>query len=163
MGADVVKAVEGEVLVVAATHGGPETFDGRSLVAEFGRLVRRDLSAVEFALGWGVDEEQLRWLSCTREGGVGPVAGEVVGMAHDAGPLHGAALDRVRRQGVGVLEVLGHVDGVETALRAGVGAHEDVLLGRVDGDHGAARAVVDTTPMVVATREVCPMKCVWSW
>ena len=113
----------------------------------------RDLGAVELALGWGVDEEQLGWLACAGEGGVGPVAGEVVGVSHDAGPLDGAALDGVRGQGVGVLEVLGHVGGVEGALRAGVGAHEDVLLGRVDGDHGAARAVVDGAQTVVATRD----------
>ena len=52
-----------------------------------------------------------------------------------------------------MLEVFGHVGGVEAALGAGVGAHEDLLLVRVDGDNGAAGAVVDTTPMVVATRD----------
>ena len=74
-------------------------------------------------------------------------------MSDDAGPLDGAALDGVRGQGVGVLEVLGHVGGVEGALRAGVGAHEDVLLGRVDGDDGAAGAVVDGAQTVVAARD----------
>ena len=152
-GRDVVDAVESEVLVVAAAHGGVEAFDGSSLVAKFGGLVGRDVGAVELAFGWGVDEEQLGGLSGAGEGGVGPVAGEVVGVPHDAGPLHGAALDGVRGQGVGVLEVFGHVGGVEGALGAGVGAHEDVLLGRVDGDDGAAGAVVDAAQAVVATRD----------
>ena len=49
--------------------------------------------------------------------------------------------------------MLGHVGGIEAALGAGVGAHEHVLLGRVDGDHGAARAVVDRALAVVATRD----------
>ena len=59
----------------------------------------------------------------------------------------------MRGQRVGVLEVLGHIGGVEAALGASVGAHEHVLLGRVDGDHGAAHAVVDRAPPVVATRD----------
>ena len=80
---------------------------------EFGGLVGGDLGAVELAFGWGVDEEQLGGFSRARERGVGPVAGEVVGVPDDAGPLHGAALDGVRGQRVGVLEVLGHVGGVE--------------------------------------------------
>ena len=49
--------------------------------------------------------------------------------------------------------MLGHVGGVEAALGAGVGAHEDVLLGRVDGDDRAAHAVVDRALAVVATRD----------
>jgi hypothetical protein len=38
--------------------------------------------------------------------------------------------------------MLGHIPGIEPALGAGVGAHKTVLLGRVDGDHRAAHAVV---------------------
>ena len=56
-----VDAVESEVLVVAAAHGGVAAFNGSSLVATFGGLVGRDVGAVELALGWGVDEEQLGW------------------------------------------------------------------------------------------------------
>ena len=148
-----VDAVEGEVLVVAATHGGLEALDRGSLVAQSAGLAGGDLGAVELALGRGVDEEQLGGFSRAREGGVGPVAGEVLGVTDDARPLHGAALDGVRGQRVGVLEMLGHIGGVEAALGAGVGAHEHVLLGRVDGDHRAAHAVVDRPLAVVATRD----------
>ena len=49
--------------------------------------------------------------------------------------------------------MLGHVGGIEPALGAGVGAHEHVLLGRVDGDHRAACAVVDRALAIVATRD----------
>ena len=52
---------------------------------------------------------------------------------------------------VGVLEVLGDVAGLEHALSAGVGAHDHLLLGLLDGDHGAAHAVVDGPQVVVAT------------
>ena len=56
-------------------------------------------------------------------------------------------------QGVGVLEVLGRRRRRRGAAGAGVGAHEDVLLGRVDGDDRAAHAVVDRAQPVVATRD----------
>src|SRR6266516_2881110 len=46
--------------------------------------------------------------------------------------------------------MLGHIRSIEPALGAAVGAHEDVLLGRVDGDHRAAHAVVDTALAIVA-------------
>ena len=49
--------------------------------------------------------------------------------------------------------MLGHIRSVEAALGAGVGAHDEVLLGRVDGDHRAARAVVDRPLAIVATRD----------
>ena len=114
-----VEAVQREVLVVAATHGGLEALDGRSLVAQSAGLAGGDLSAVELALGLGVDEEQLSWFSRARERGVGPVAGEVLGAPDHARPLDGGALDGVRGQHVGVLEVLGHV----RRHRGGVGRH----------------------------------------
>ena len=148
-----VDAVQREVLVVAATHGRLEALDGRSLVAQFAGLAGGDLGAVELALGRGVDDEQLGWFARARERGVGPVAGEVLGAADHARPLDRASLDGVRGQRVGVLEVLGHVRSIEAALGAGVGAHDNVLLGRVDGDHRAAHAVVDRPLAVVATRD----------
>jgi hypothetical protein len=49
--------------------------------------------------------------------------------------------------------MLGHVRSVEPALGAAVGTHEHLLLGRVDGDHGAAGAVVDRPLAIVATRD----------
>jgi hypothetical protein len=101
----------------------------------------------------GVEEEQLGWFSRARERGVGPVAGEVLGASDDARPLHGGALDGVRGQHVGVLEMLGHVRSIEPPSGAPVGAHEHVLLGRVDGDHRAAHAVVDRALAIVATRD----------
>ena len=66
---------------------------------------------------------------------------------------HGSSLDGVRGQRVGVLQMLGHIRSVEAALGAGVGAHEHVLLGGVDGDHRAAHAVVDRPLAIVATRD----------
>jgi hypothetical protein len=54
---------------------------------------------------------------------------------------------------VGVLQMLGHIGGIEAALGAGVGAHEHVLLGRVDGDHRGAHAVLDRPLAVVASRD----------
>ena len=148
-----VEAVEREVLVVAATHGRLEALDERSLVAESVGLAGGDLNAVELAFGLSVEEEQFGWFSRARERGVGPVAREVLRATDDARPLHGGALDGVRGQHVGVLEMLGHVGSVEAALGAGVGAHEQVVLGRVDGDHRAAHAVVDRPLAIVATRD----------
>ena len=148
-----VDAVQREVLVVAATHGGLEALDRGSLVAQSAGLAGGDLGAVELAFGRGVEEEQLGWFSRARERGVGPVAREVLGAPDDARPLHGGALDGVRGQRVGVLEMLGHIRSIEAALGAGVGAHEHVLLGRVDGDHRAAHAVVDRPLAIVATRD----------
>jgi hypothetical protein len=81
------------------------------------------------------------------------VAGEVLGATDDACPLDGGALNGVRGQHVGVLEMLGHIRSTEPALGAGVGAHEDVLLDRVDGDHPAAHDVIDSPLAVVATRD----------
>jgi hypothetical protein len=49
--------------------------------------------------------------------------------------------------------MLGNVRSIEAALGAGVGAHDEVLLGRVDRGHRAARAVVDRALAVVATRD----------
>ena len=59
----------------------------------------------------------------------------------------------MRGQHVGVLQMLGHVGGIEPALGAGVGAHEHVLLGRVDGDDRAAHAVIDRPLAIVASRD----------
>ena len=130
-----------------------EALDGRSLLAQSTGLAGGDLDAVELAFGLGVDDEQLRWSSRARERGVGPVAGEVLGATDDARPLDGASLDGVRGQRVGVLQILSHIGGIEPALGATVGAHEHVLLGRVDGDHRAAHAVVDRALPIVATRD----------
>jgi TrkA family protein len=141
-GAVVVDALEGEVVVVAATHGRPEALNRGSLVAQSTGLAGGDLSAVELAFGRDVEDEEVGWFSRARERGVGPVAGEVLGSSDDAGPLDGGAMDGVRGQRVGVLEMLGHIPGIEPALGAGVGAHKAVLLGRVDGDHRAGHAVV---------------------
>ena len=58
-----VYAVEREVLVVAPAHGRREPLEGRALVAELGGLVWGEVGAVEFALGGGVDEEQLGGLA----------------------------------------------------------------------------------------------------
>ena len=153
MGVLGVDAVQREVLVVAATHGRREALEWRSLVARSASVAGRDLDAVELALGEGVDDEQLGWFSRARERGVGPVAGEVLGAPDDARPLHGSSLDGVRGEHVGVLQMLGHIGDIEAALGAGVGAHDEVLLGRVDGDHGAARAVIDRPLPVVAARD----------
>ena len=49
--------------------------------------------------------------------------------------------------------MLGHIGRIEVALGAAVGAHHQVLLGRVDGDHRAAHAVVDRALAIVATRD----------
>jgi hypothetical protein len=49
--------------------------------------------------------------------------------------------------------MLGHVGSIEPALGAGVGAHEPVLLGRVDGNHRATHAVIDRALAIVATRD----------
>ena len=49
--------------------------------------------------------------------------------------------------------MLGDIRSIESALGAAVGAHKDVLLGRVDGDHRAARAVIDGPLAIVATRD----------
>jgi Phage integrase family len=77
-----------------------------------------DLVAVELVLGRGVDDEDLGGVACAGQGGVGPVAGEVVGVPDDAGPIDGPALDRVRGEGVGVLEVLGDVRSVPVSDQA---------------------------------------------
>ena len=148
-----VDAVKREVLVVALTHGGLEALDRGSLVAQSAGLAGGDLGAVELAVGRGVEDEQLGGFSRARERGVGPVAREVLRATDDTRPLHGASLDGVRGQRVGVLEMLGHVRSVEAALGAAVGAHDEVLLGGVDGDHRAAHAVVDCPLAVVATRD----------
>ena len=47
--------------------------------------------------------------------------------------------------------MLGDIRSIEAAVGAGVGAHDQVLLGRVDGDHRAAHAVIDRPLPVVAT------------
>jgi hypothetical protein len=70
LGADVVDAVKGEALVVAAAHGSFEALDCRSLVVELEGLVGGDLGAVELMVGGGVDEEQFAGFSRAREGGV---------------------------------------------------------------------------------------------
>ena len=148
-----VDAVQREVLVVAATHGGLEALERGSLVAQSTRPARGDLGAVELAVGRGVEEEQLGGFSRARERGVGPVAREVLRATDDARPLHGGALDGVRGQHVGVLQMLSHIGGIKAALGAGVGAHEHVLLGRVDRDDRGAHAVIDRPLTVVATRD----------
>jgi hypothetical protein len=148
-----VDAVQGEVLVVTAPHSSLEAAQWRSLVAQTAGLAGGNLSAVELALRLGVDDEQLGWFLRARERGVGPVAREVLGAPDDARPLHGGALHGVRGQHVGVLEMLGHIRSVEAAVGAGVGAHEHLLLGRVDGDHRAAHPVVDRPLAIVATRD----------
>ena len=148
-----VDAVQGEVLVVAAPHGGLEAFDRGSLVAQRPGLAGGDLGSVEFVLGRGVDDEQFGGLSSARERGVGPVAREVLGATDNARPLDGGPLESVRGQHVAVLHMLGHIGAVEAALGAGVGAHHYVLLGWVDGDHGAPHPVVDGALAVVATRD----------
>ena len=148
-----VEAVEREVLVVAATHGRLQALDRGSLVAQSVGLAGGDLGAVELVLGRGVDEEQLGGFSRARERGVGPVAGEVLRTSDHARPLNGGALDGVRGQHVGVLEMLGHIGSIEAALGAGVGAHEHVFLGRVDGDHRPAHAVIDRPLPIVAPRD----------
>ena len=116
-------------------------------------MVGGDLGAVELVLGRRVDEEDLGGVACAREGRVGPVAGEVVGVADDASPFDGAALHGVGGEGVGVLEVLGDIGGVECPVGAGVGADEKLVLGRVDGDDRAAHAVVDLAPPVVVASD----------
>jgi hypothetical protein len=87
---DPVDSVEGKIVVVAPSHGGVEALARRSLIAELLRVVRRDLGAVELSLGRCVDQEDLGGVAGAGKCGVGPVAGEVVGVADDAGPLHGA-------------------------------------------------------------------------
>jgi hypothetical protein len=148
-----VDAVQGEVFVVTTTHGRLEALDERSLVDQSAGLAGGDLVSVDLPFGRGVDDEQLGGFSRARERGVGPVAREVLRATDDARPLHGSALDGVRGQHVGVLQMLGHVRSIEPALGASVGAHEHVLLGRVDGDHRAAHAVIDRPLSVVAARD----------
>ena len=152
MGALGVDAVQREVLVVPLTHGRREALEWRSLVARSASVAGGDLDAVELALGLGVGDEQLGGFSRARERGVGPVAREVLGAPDDARPLHGSSLDGVRGERVGVLQMLGHIRGVEAAMGAAVGAHDEVLLGRVDGDHRPTHTVIDRALAVVATR-----------
>jgi hypothetical protein len=49
--------------------------------------------------------------------------------------------------------MLGNIRRIEPALGTAVGAHDHVLLGRVDGDHRAAHAVLDRPLAIVATRD----------
>jgi hypothetical protein len=88
-----------------------------TLVARSPELPGSDLSAVELALGLGVDEEQLGGFSRARKRGVGPVASEVLGATDDARPFHGGTLDGER---VGVLNIPGDIRRIEAALRARV-------------------------------------------
>jgi hypothetical protein len=74
-------------------------------------------------------------------------------MADNARPLDGAALDRVGRERVAVLEVLGDVGGVQRTLGACIASNDHLLLSGVHGDHGSAHAVLDRAQAVVATRD----------
>ena len=52
-----VEAVEREVLVVAAAHGGLEALDRGSLVAQFTGLAGGDLGSLELVFRAGVEDE----------------------------------------------------------------------------------------------------------
>jgi hypothetical protein len=97
-----VEAVQSEVFIVTATHGGIEALDRGSLVAQTAGLAGRDLSSVELAFGRGVEDEQFGGFSRARERGVGAVAGEVLASSDDARPLHDGALEAMAaaRRGV---------------------------------------------------------------
>ena len=89
------------------------------------------------------DDVETRLKAGAGEGGVGPFAREFGGSPDDDRRGDGRALRAVAGEGVGVLEMLGGVAGVQDALVAGIGGEAEGAGVVVDLGDGGQGAVVD--------------------
>ena len=82
-------------------------------------------------------------------GDVAPLAERAFVAEEDEGAVDGCALGGVAGEGVGVVEVLDRVPGVDAAEGAGVGSKHERPAREVQVDDGPARAVADVAACVV--------------
>ena len=135
--------LKGQRLRLAASH----CFGQRqeSLLRFARNRLRRVVGAGAVGAAGGGDQLDAGGSAGAREGGVGSLAGELLGAADDDGGFDGRALAGVAGDGVGVLQVAGHVVRLQGPLGV-VGDAQDDLVVRCDG------GIVPVVPLSTSRR-----------